>query len=55
MTTADRAERILRIYLRGRRMDVGRIGDGDPGREYRVRFLLHVTAGASAATRGENS
>ncbi len=43
--TTDNITRVLRIYLRGRKMDVGRPGDGDRGREYRVRFVQHIVAG----------
>jgi hypothetical protein len=43
--TTDNITRVLRIYLRGRKMQVGRPGDGDRGREYRVRFVQHIVAG----------
>lgn len=44
-STADDITRVHRIYLRGRKMDISRAGDGDMGREYRVRFVQHLLAG----------
>ena len=52
--SADPTDIIRRIYLREARMDVGTAGDGDRGRDYRVRFLGHIIRGTtrSWATTG---
>jgi len=44
----ERIARVIRIYMHGRRMNIGRAGDGDMGREYRVRFVQHIVAGAQS-------
>jgi hypothetical protein len=48
-TTYARWLMFRRIYLPAGRLNVGTPGDGDRGREYRVRFLGHIIAGARAA------
>ena len=48
-TTHARWLMFRRIYLPAGRLNVGAPGDGDRGREYRVRFLGHIIAGARAA------
>jgi hypothetical protein len=41
----DNIPRLLRIYSRGRKIEVGRHGDGYPSHEYRARFIQHIIAG----------